>query len=427
MRHAMGIFDKIAEWLMPGPVAGQVAVSAAQMPGPESLAPQSPAGETRAAEVSPDVSEVPAHLPKIAAKTAAEICMDCGPDPDAMKLLTLEQTPAQYLALLRERNLGSDMVKVIAEGLPDSEGVAWAVRCGQKVADKLPLADLQALRAAEEWLKHPTAERQAAAAAAAKKTDFQGPGAWAAQAAASAQNVTPLSDPSEAGEDDVPRLTPQAVCGAVMLSASVLAVPSYGGRLLAMLQAGVGAAAGVALAGASARFQAPSVGGMPAVPAVPNLAVPQLPGAAGKVQTALGTMPSVSGVGDIAGRLPGVAGAMASPAGAVAQGAISGGGAGAMAAALGSVPVLHVAAASAAGMAITVPGAAALANIAVSNPQMPTLTNPNLPNLPNVSLPDGSQLPSPTLPPPDPVVVFRGQQPFIEIGLGIASGKIPIA
>ena len=38
----MGIFDKIAEWLIPGPAAGQVAVSAAQIPGAESIAVAAP-------------------------------------------------------------------------------------------------------------------------------------------------------------------------------------------------------------------------------------------------------------------------------------------------------------------------------------------------------------------------------------------------
>ena len=413
----MGIFDKIAEWLIPAPAAAaQSAISAAQ---PTAIQPP-------ASESAPQFPAVPAQLPKISATTAAEICSECEPDPAALELLSEEQTPGQFLNVLQAKHLGTDMVKVLAQGLPDREGVAWAVRCVLKVADKLPLADVQALRAAEAWVKHPTAQGQAAAAAAALRTDFQGPGAWVAQAAASAQNGAPATEPDGADEEDAPRLTPQAVCGAVMLSACVMAVPAYGARLLAMLQAGAGAAAGVALAGASAHLQAPSLGGMPAVPSVPNVSVPQLPGAAGKVQTALGAMASVSRVGDMAGRIPGVAGAMASPAGAIAQGAISGGGAGAMAAALGSVPVLHGAVASASGMAITVPGVSALANIAVPNPQMPTLANPNLPNLPNVSLPGGLQLQSPTLPAPDPVAAFRAQQPFIEIGIGIASGKIPV-
>ena len=423
----MGIFDKIAEWLIPGPAVGQRAVPAVPTEGADSLAVQPAGSEPRSAEVAPEVSEVPALLPKIAATTAAEICIECEPDPVALKLLTPEQTPAQYLALLQERNLGSDMVKVLAEGLPDREGVAWAVRCALKVVDRLPVAEVRALRAAEAWVKHPTAEGQAVAGAAARKTDFQGPGAWAAQAAATAQtDGLPTESDGEDGAD-VSRLTPKSVCGAVMLSVSVLSVPEYGGRLLAMLQAGAGAAAGVALAGASARVQAPSLSGMPAlpsVPSVPNVSVPQLSGTPGKIQAAMGAMPSVSSVGDIAGRLPGVAGAMASPVGAVVQGAISGGGAGAMAAALGSVPVLQGAAASAAGMAIAVPGVSALANVAVPNPQMPALGNPNLPNL---SLPDGSQLHAPVLPAPDPLVTFRGQRPFIEIGLGIASGKILIA
>lgn len=417
----MGIFDKIAEWLMPG--AAQPAFSLANTPEGQSLAAQSLAAEPRAAEASEEVSAVPAQLPKIAATTAMEVCMECDLEPAAMKLLRQEQTPAQYLALLQDGSLGSDMVKVLAEGMPDREGVAWAVRCAMKVVDKLPLADVRALKAAEAWLKHPTREAQIAAGAAALRTEFQSPGAWAAQAAASARAGGQTLDPGATDEEDAPRLTPKAVAGAVMLSTAVLAVPAYGTRLLDMLQAGAAAAAGMALAGASSRLQTPSMGGLPAVPSLPNVSVPQLPGMTGKIQAGLGSMPNVGETGNIGLQIPGVAGAMASPAGAVAQGAMSGGGAGAMAAALGSVPVLRGASAAADGMAITVPGVSAMANFAASNPQVPALANPSLPN---VSLPDRQQSQPPTPPAPEPVSVFRGQRPFIEIGLGIASGKISI-
>ena len=237
------------------------------------------------------------------------------------------------------------------------------------------------------------------------------------------RNPAPAPDLAPNKKGDAPRLTPHAVGGAVLLSASALEVPAYGGRLLAMLQAAAAAAGGMALAGASARLQSPVMGvpAGPAVPAVPNVAIPQLPGAAGRVQAGIGSLPSAGGMSGMAGQLPGVAGAMASPAGAVAQGAASGGVAGAVAAALGSVPVLQGAAASAGSMAVKVPGGAAIGNIALPNPQMPALPNPNL------SLAGGAQLQMPIPPPPDPAVVFRGQQPFIEIGIGIASGRIPVA
>lgn len=405
----MGFLDKLADWLAP---------SKPSVP--------SVASATDAAAAPPVASQfapVPPELPRISARNAAELCKECKPDPAALQLLNPQQTPAQFLAVLQERNLGSDMVKVLAQGLADRDGVAWAVKCALKVADKLPAADVLAMRAAEAWVKNPTSERQAAAAAAAQRTDFQGPGAWAAQAAASAGGgITAFPEGMEA-----PRLTPHAVGGAVMLSSSILAAPEYAARILSAAQAVIGAAAGIAIGGASAHLQAPtlSIPGSPSIPhgSVPHGSVPQLPGTAGKVQAGLGALPSVGGLAASGASLPGVAGALSSPLGTIAQGAASGGAAGAAAAALGSVPVLRGAAATAAGLAVSVPGAAALAGVALPNPQMPSLAHGSIPSF---SLPNIPHMQMPNVPPPDPVAVFRGQQPFIEIGIGIASGKLPV-
>ncbi|MEO6789277.1 MAG: hypothetical protein ABI318_24395, partial [Chthoniobacteraceae bacterium] len=229
----MGFFDRLAEWLMPSPTP---IAPTAQPPAPQ-------------APPEPEFPPVPAELPKIFAKTAAELCKECKPEPPAVELLSPQQTPAQFLAVLQERNMGSDMVKVLAQGLPDREGVAWAVQSALKVADKLPVADAQALQAAQAWAKDPSPERQAAAAAAAKRTDYQGPGAWAAQAAASAQAGGPA--PAAPGGVEAPRLTPHAVSGSVLLSASILGVPEYAARLRSAMVAAAGAAAGMAVAGAS--------------------------------------------------------------------------------------------------------------------------------------------------------------------------------
>jgi hypothetical protein len=405
----MGLFDTIAGWF-----------AGSSVPAP-AAAPQVPV-----------CAPVPQELPKVSARTAAELCRECKPDAAAMQLLTPQQTPAQFLAVLQERHLAADMVKVLAQGLPDREGVAWAVQCVLKVADKLPPADALAMRAAQAWVKNPTPELKAAAAAAAQRTDYQGPGAWAAQAAASAQTGAPAPQPVTPGEMAPPRLTPHAVGGAVLLSSSLLACPGYAARLLPAMQVAVGAAAGMAVAagmnhphlsGAAANLHGPA-SNVPGAPAVPHVAVPQLPGAAGKVQAGLGTMPSVPSAGGMtasAASLPAVAGAMSSPAGMIAQGAAAGGAAGAAAAAMGSIPVLHAASATAAGMAVPVPGAAGLAGMALPHAQTPALAHAGLSS---ASPPNIPQLPS--TPPPDPAAVFRGQQPFIEIGLGIASGKLPL-
>ena len=415
----MGFLDKLADWLAPSNPSVPSVASAASTPDLS-------AAQHTASQFAP----VPSELPRISARSAAELCKECKPDPAALLLLNPQQTPAQFLAVLQERNLGSDMVKVLAQGLPDHEGVAWAVKCALKVVDKLPAADALAMRAAEAWLKNPTAERQAAAAAAAQRTDFQGPGAWAAQAAAWAKTGAEASDPTLSGPPEaapLPRLTPQAVSAAVLLSATILARPEYATRKLQVMQMAIGAVAGIGVGnasiphvpGASGHLQGPTIG-MPAGPTVPNASMPQLPGAAGKVQAAIPAMQSVGGMAASGASLPAMAGAVASAAGVggAVPGAISdlgaaahGGGAGfqsgAMGGAHGGVSGLQNAAHALAG--------GTLPNV-VPNAQMPSLSPPNFP-----------QMPPPTVPPAVREFVFREQQPFIRIGLEIASGAIPLA
>ena len=166
---------------------------------------------------------VPAQLPKITAPTAAQITQHFDPSPAARALLVEHQTPSQFLSALQEKQMGGEMVKTIAYGLPDREGVLWAVLSAQKVADNLPALDKQALRAAQTWLQNPLEANQTAAAAAAAATDYLGPGAWAAQAAAWVRTVTPDGQPDD--DAAVSRLTPQAVAAAVLVSATIKAKP----------------------------------------------------------------------------------------------------------------------------------------------------------------------------------------------------------
>ena len=170
------------------------------------------------------VTPVPPQLPKIQAKTAAEITKTSQPSPEAKALLTPEQTPSQYLGKLQEKQMGGEMVKTMAHGMPDREGVHWAAQSADKVSDKLPPSDVQAMKAAQTWAKNPTTENQTAAAAAAAKTNYNGPGALAAQGAAWAQPTTPAA--SSASAAAAPRMTPHAVTGAVLMAAAIKANPA---------------------------------------------------------------------------------------------------------------------------------------------------------------------------------------------------------
>jgi hypothetical protein len=172
----------------------------------------------------PSYSPIPAELPKIAAPKAVQIAEAASPSPEAQALLTPQQTPSQYLNALQEKHMGGEMVKTMAHGLPDREGVHWAASSAAKVSDKLPPDDLNAMKAAQAWVKSPTPSNQAAASAAAAATNFKGPGAFAAQGAAWAQ--PPASGGALPAAAAAPRLTPHAVNSAVMMSSSIQANPA---------------------------------------------------------------------------------------------------------------------------------------------------------------------------------------------------------
>jgi hypothetical protein len=184
-----------------------------------------------AAPPPPQVAPVPAHLPKITAPTAAHIAKHSDPSPAAKALLTPQQTPPQYLSALQDKHLGNDMVKTMAHGMPDREGVHWASQSAQNVSDKLPAHDVTAMKAAQAWVKNPTPANQAAAGAAAAKANHSGPGALAAQGAAWAQPAHPAA--GAAGAAAAPRLTPHAVSGAVLMAAAIKANPAVAAPTLA--------------------------------------------------------------------------------------------------------------------------------------------------------------------------------------------------
>ena len=167
---------------------------------------------------------VPQTLPKIQAPTAAQITQHSNPSPPAQQLLAAnpKQTPAQYLSTLQDHKMGDDMVKTMAHGMPDREGVHWAAQSASQVSDKLPPHEVQATKAAQAWANNPTPQNQSAAAAAAAQGGCRGPGSMAAQGAAWAQPSTPAAS----GAAATPRLTPHAVAGSVLMSSAVKANPA---------------------------------------------------------------------------------------------------------------------------------------------------------------------------------------------------------
>jgi hypothetical protein len=199
------------------------------MPIPPPKAPATP-GFSAPAVQSPQYPPVPQQLLKIQARAAAQIAQHTHPSPNAEQLLAAKpnQTPSQYLSTLQDHRMGHEMVKTLAHGMPDREGVHWATQSVDKVLVHLPPHELQVNQAAQAWVKNPTPANQAAAASAAAKGGCRGPGSLAAQAAAWAKPPVPTAPnpPASVGGAAPPRLTPQAVSGSVLMSAAIKANPA---------------------------------------------------------------------------------------------------------------------------------------------------------------------------------------------------------
>jgi len=194
-------------------------------------------------------------LIKITSPTASEIAGKYNPHPEAKALLQPTHTPTQYAAALQKGSFSQDHIHFLAHGMPERESVGWACKSSAKVSDKLEPADKSALGAAQEWVKNPTPATQSAAAAAAAKTNFQGPGAWAAQGAAWAKT------PGASAAAVAPNLTGHAVAGSVMLAAAKSA-----GKMPAVQAPALQK---------PALPKAPTLQ-MPAVPKVPTVQAPQV-------------------------------------------------------------------------------------------------------------------------------------------------------
>lgn len=142
------------------------------------------------------------------------------------------QTSSEYLQSLGKNQQSTEAVNFMANGMPERESTWWACQSSRLVEGKLNTADRSALSAAEEWVRNPTPETKSAAGAAAAKTDFTGPGAWSAQAAAWAPAVAPVAAPAAAvataGHPGpaAAGLAASAIAGAVLLAAGLVNRPA---------------------------------------------------------------------------------------------------------------------------------------------------------------------------------------------------------
>lgn len=127
-------------------------------------------------------------------------------------------TPLEFLAELLDRNSLVEALQFLAFALPPREAVWWASTCARaELRDPVSQPVLNAIEAAETWVRRPTDEHRRAAMDRARATDFDTPGAWAAVAAFwSGGSMAPLNMPEV---PPPPHLVGVAVAGAVALAA----------------------------------------------------------------------------------------------------------------------------------------------------------------------------------------------------------------
>lgn len=212
----------------------------------------------------------PLPLPKMTAPTGADLAAKFKPHPAAQALVKPGQSSSEYIHALEQHKMPLDAVHGLAHGLPERESVWWACQSSRKVAGKLNPHELSATSAAEAWVKNPTPATKAAAAQAAAKTDYRGPGGWAAQAAAwtkGPSSAVPVQSksaavPGASATPAAPALAPAAVAGSVLLAAGLVNRPAMGPPNKPNLAAPT-----------APKLPAPKV----AVPTIPNAAPPAAP------------------------------------------------------------------------------------------------------------------------------------------------------
>jgi hypothetical protein len=169
------------------------------------------------------------------------------------------------------------VIDQMASDMPQRESVWWACKSADEVGPQMTPEDIEAKLAAEAWVKEPTPQNKLAAEEAAKATDFKGPGAWSAQAAAWSKN--PETEATSAAAADLPPEVAQAkelmgkeassavaVAGAVKLAAAMKANPKEVQKALANSEP--------APPGIEAE--------VPEMPEKPGLDLPELPEMAGQ-------------------------------------------------------------------------------------------------------------------------------------------------
>lgn len=137
--------------------------------------------------------------------------------PDAAKVAAACADVPAALAALAEAGLVNDAARLVAHALPKREAVWWACMCARATETAPPPADVEALTAAEAWVRKPEEPNRRQAMAKAEAAGFRTPESWAAIGAFwSGGSMAPEGQPVVPPGD---HLTGLAVAGAVALAA----------------------------------------------------------------------------------------------------------------------------------------------------------------------------------------------------------------
>jgi hypothetical protein len=167
---------------------------------------------------------VPGALPNLHVHTGADLVGRAGLMVASGRAEPAAQNPVALLDQLLNRD--RDMLgatKVIAHGLSQRDGIAWAVGSCRRVEAKLSPGDREALAAADAWAKFPSAANRTRAAVAAERAGLQSPAGLAAKAASMAD--VPDAPTVPGGESLVPACVVGAVATAVALPPKLAKTP----------------------------------------------------------------------------------------------------------------------------------------------------------------------------------------------------------
>lgn len=155
---------------------------------------------------------------KIKAERASEVCRLYTPEPDAAALLTLDDTPGDFLDRLIAQGRLADAARFLAFALPRREAVWWACLCARDMLpDGAKPGEVAALEAAEAWVFKPVEDNRRAAMARAEAAGFTSPSSWAAVGAFWSGGS--LAPPDLPEVPPGPELTGTAVSSAITIAA----------------------------------------------------------------------------------------------------------------------------------------------------------------------------------------------------------------